>query len=627
MTGVDRFTPTAAGRVTLAGDLGRSVGLTIDNWVLTQDVDAFTAPFADYRDGETGGFRGEFFGKWLLSLVDTCAIRPSPAATTMLHKAVADLLATQSPDGYIGTYLPAHRLDAFDIWNRKYTLWALVAYNRHSGNAAALDAACRLTDHLLDELSQHETTVADTGLSVLRGVGSSSLLHPVALLYQATGAARYLAFAEEIVASWSRPSAFAPQGLRLIEDALAGVAPADMASAKAYELMSCFEGLCELYRATGNTRHLRAAVAMAAGLREHELTVIGSGSYQELWCGSARIQTEVAAAPLETCVTTYWMRLCVQLLQLTGDASYADDLELTLFNALLGAVTPQGDWWSYFSPLAGYRVPSHSQFPDIAASCCVANGARGLLMTPQWAVMASQDGPVVNLYCALTATVDLSGGGHVTLEQQTCYPHDGDVTLVIHPSPRAARFVLRLRIPGWSKHTVATVNGQTFACEPGGYAEIDRVWQPGDRVSLRLDLTARTVSAPGHPNAQAILRGPIVLALDTRLADPGELIWLITDARGGVELTGRADTPPGVSMAFNVPFEVRPSHYFDWRRVSLGMSDFASASNGFSETGHRYRVWLPQPLLNTLAYAYEPGPQPKPFFEPSSSSRDEKHDG
>jgi len=609
MTGVDRFTPTAAGRVTIAGDLGRSVGLTIDNWVLTQDVDAFIRPFADYRDGETGGFRGEFLGKWMLSLVDACAIRPTPHATAMLDKAVADLVATQSADGYLGTYGPTRRLDAFDIWNRKYTLWALVAYHRNSGNAAALDAACRLTDHLLDELSQHETTVADTGLSVLRGVGSSSLLHPVALLYQATGAARYLAFAEEIVASWSRPSAFAPQGLRLIEDALAGVAPADMASAKAYELMSCFEGLCELYRATGNTRHLRAAVAMAAGIREHELTVIGSGSYQELWCGSARIQTEVAAAPLETCVTTYWMRLCVQLLQLTGDASYADDLELTLFNALLGAVTPQGDWWSYFSPLAGYRVPSHSQFPDIAASCCVANGARGLLMTPQWAVMAGADGPVVNLYSPLSATVDLPGGGHVTLDQQTRFPHDGDVSLVVRPSRRAARFVLRLRIPSWSKTTELTVNGQPLPCLPGSYAEIDRIWQPGDQIDLGLDLTPRTLAAPGHRNAQAIMRGPIVLALDTRLAAPGELIWLVTEGPGRVELTARADRPPGVRMAFNVAFDVRPSHYFGWRRVNLGMSDFASASNGFSETNHRYRVWLPQPLLNTLAYAYEPGPQ------------------
>ena len=39
--------------------------------------------------------------------------------------------------------------------------------------------------------------------------------------------------------------------MRLIEDAIDNVDPLKISTPKGYEQMSCFEGLCELYRATG----------------------------------------------------------------------------------------------------------------------------------------------------------------------------------------------------------------------------------------------------------------------------------------------------------------------------------------------------------------------------------------
>ena len=55
-------------------------------------------------------------------------------------------------------------------------------------------------------------------------------------------------------------------------------------------------------------------------------------------------------------------------------------------------------------------------------------------------------------------------------------------------------------------------------------------------------------------------------------------------------------------MAFDVPFDVRPSHFYGHHRVTLAMCDFASAGNGW-HPGNSLRVWLPQPLFLGGAYA------------------------
>ncbi len=68
-----------------------------------------------------------------------------------------------------------------------------------------------------------------------------------------------------------------------------------------------------------------------------------------------------------------------------------------------------------------------------------------------------------------------------------------------------------------------------------------------------------------------------------------------------VALMPSASKPANVWMAFDVPFEVRPSHYFNHRQVTLAMCDYASAGNGWS-SDNLFRAWLPQPLFLRNAY-------------------------
>ena len=43
----------------------------------------------------------------------------------------------------------------------------------------------------------------------------------------------------------------------------------------------------------------------------------------------------------ETCVTVTWIKLCYQLLRITGDSVYADEIEKSVYNALYGAVNTE----------------------------------------------------------------------------------------------------------------------------------------------------------------------------------------------------------------------------------------------------------------------------------------------
>ncbi len=590
----DALTPAPAGAVEIQGWLGNKLDLCLSHRVMSQDIDRLIKPFRERTESDGSGWRCEYWGKWFTSAALGCAYRPTPKNRTKLGEAVDALIKAQTPDGYIGTYDAGHHLGIWDVWGRKYVLLGLIADYDLTGNKAALNAACREMDHLIGEADKVNLT--ETGIDVLKGLAPSSILEPVVLLYQRTGEKRYLDFAENIVAKWSVPNKFTPRGLRLIDDALAGVPPRKIGAPKAYEMMSCFEGLCELYRATGERRYLDAVIAFAQSIRKHELTIVGSASNQELWADGTRTQTGILEQPMETCVTVTWMKLCFQLLQLTGDPVWADELEVSLYNALLGAMTPHGDWWSYWCPLSGQRVPSPPQHNDVGLSCCVANGPRGLLLTPRWALMADKEGPVVNLYAPGTFTSKLPGGTEVKITQETGYPVTDQIALTINPS-RKCRFVLRLRIPAWSESTTLTVNGESIACRPGIYAELDREWSPGDKVVLVPDLRGQAVPAPSGAPEFAVMRGPIILALDSRLVAPQDIsAWLQVDNSGHVDLKPCATTPDGIWMAFEVPFEVRPSHFFNHRQITLSMCDFASAGNAWSEQ-NLFRVWLPQPLF------------------------------
>src|ERR1022692_1134979 len=571
----DVFAPAEPESVRISGRLGDKLDLCVAHRLLAQDLESVIAPYRTKTETGSADWRCEYWGKWFTSLTLADAYHSAPATREKRDEAAKALMATAAPDGYLGTRVPSHRLEGWDVWGCKYALLGLMADYDRSHDATVLAAARRQTDVLIAALGPGKTSIADVG--EWNGLPASSVLEPVVLLYERTGEKKYLDFAEHIVACWSAPSKRLPAGMRLVEDALAGKNPDQMCSPKAYEMMSCFEGLCELYRASGKREYLDASVKLADGILREEATLVGVGTRGEVWFSGAKQQTGVVEKPMETCVTVTWMKLCDQLRRLTGDVRYADELEKNLYNGLLGAMMPDGKWWAYFDGLMGVRVPSYVQHADVGLSCCVVNGPRGLMLTPFWAFMQSADGPVVNLYAPGNAQV-----GTVKLEITGDYPVTDQVTIWVTPAS-TKEFTLSLRIPSWSERTQLKLNGKAVPVTPG-YTKIRRTWRKGDRVAITFDMRARTVECNGQV---ALQRGPVVLSLDNRLT-PAAARQETLDRNPKLKPNPTAAKKIGAWMAFDVG--------------SLTFCDYASAGNAFSEQ-NIFRTWLPQPL--DMATVYE----------------------
>lgn len=641
----DQLAPVNFYQIEINGFAGHKLDACIAG-VMDKKHKLYTKVFRDKLD-KGGLFAGEFWGKWFSAAALAYSYQPSPEYRAILDRSVENLLQCQEADGRISAYPREESFVNWDIWGRKYVLLGLVGYYDQTGDAEVLDAACRALDELIDIAGPGKQKLTETGLKVLGSMSSTSILEPVVLLYQRTGKKEYLDFAEHIAALFSEPNAYTDRGMRLVEDALAGVPPVSISSPKAYEIMSCYEGLCELYRATGNPEYKNTAVAFGESLIEREIMVVGSGSSSELWCDGAFRQTELLEQPMETCVTVTWMKFCYQLLKLTGDPKWADQLETTLYNAMAGAMAENGRWWAYYSPLAGERMPSPMQMPVCQSSCCVASGPRGLLTTPGWSVMADAAGPVVNLYAPGCWAFKSPKGRSLKLTQETTYPEGDHIEIGIHfenggrrvagapkqdmdrteprpPNETSEEFTLSLRIPAWSKKSEISVNGESVEYVPGDYARITRTWKDGDKIGMKLDLRGRLVRSPGNMNALAVMRGPVVLALDSRMVEkadynlwlyPENTEWTEQDEWGGakfryvlpqpipsrmpdtyIELKPVKEKPSTVWMAFEVPFLFRYTHFFEHEIKSLVLCDYASAGNEYSAE-NLFRTWLPQPMF------------------------------
>lgn len=581
-----------------SGYLGDRIDGCIENRLMAQDLERLLFAFRDKSDGKWG-FRTEFWGKWFTAAMMGYEYSPTPENKAVVDAAVQGLIATQGTDGYIGTYPEEYHLGDWDVWGRKYSLLGLLAYYDRTGDKSVLDAACRAADHLIKEAGPDSgVNIAETGWIGWKGLAPSSVLEPVVLLYQRTGEKRYLDFAEHIVSCWSSPNKLTPTGLHLIEEALSDKPMWTMSGApKAYEMMSCFEGLMELYRCTGKKEYKDAVLNLVRKIERDELMVVGSGSAAEIWFHGKLHQSEPIYQGMETCVTATWMKLLYQVLRLTGDSHYADLLEQSLYNAMLSAMAPHGEWFAYYTGLMGERVHSHLQFPDVVMSCCVANGPRGLMTVPYWAVMSSGKGPVINLYSASKTVTGTPAGQALTLTVEGDYPVDNSATVSLQME-KAEKFTLSLRIPEWSRKTVVRINGKKKAAKPGKYLNIKRNWQPGDCVSMDFDFTAKVLDAPNKTGDEAIRRGPVVLSFDTRLiprrdgVDEPPMYRYSFDRKkdGSIDVRLVPSPDPALWMTFEVPCrdEAGALH-------TLPLCDYASAGNSWKE-GNLFRVWTPQPF-------------------------------
>lgn len=291
---------------------------------------------------------------------------------------------------------------------------------------------------------------------------------------------------------------------------------------------------------------------------------------------------------METCVTFTWMQFCERLLQITGDTKYVDQIERTMYNALMASMKHDNSQIVKYVPLEGFRREGEHQC-DVRINCCNANAPRAFAMIPRIAYrMPKADRIDINLYMPSKAAIHM-GKRTFDIVQETNYPVTDEVKITVTPD-KAAHADIALRIPGWTPKAQIKVNGEAMdgvAC--GEYFIIGREWKAGDEITLKMEMPARLVQLN---QAAAIERGPVVYARDSRFNDGFvDEVVTIPNQNGAIQMTAEK-APQDMWIAVSVPM-VRGTYNdasVDTRKIHL--CDFASAGSTWDE-GIRYRVWLP----------------------------------
>lgn len=569
--------------VHLSGYLGARVANSEKNRLLEVDENDLLDAF-ERRDVPHQDWQGEHVGKFLHAATLAWVYTGDPKLKQKIDRVAARLMKTQAADGYLGTYPTSKRWTSWDVWVHKYDLMGLLTYYRYTGNAQAL-AACRRIGDLLVATFPAKKSIIQAGEHM--GMAATSVLEPIVLLYRTTGDMRYLNFARYIVRAWDEPG-----GPRIMQTLLTEKSVAKTANGKAYEMLSNLVGLCELARATGDRRYLQPVVNAWQDITAHRLYITGTASYYEHFHDDFDLPNQPGANLGETCVTVTWIQMNAQLLRLTGDARYADELERSYYNHLAGAQRPDGAEWCYYTPLEGTKPYTNS------TNCCLSSGPRGMALLPQLAYLKrtvqGRDSILVNLFEPSQATVML-GGQQVTISQQTAFPRAGTATLTFrlaHP----ATFGLQVRSPQWAAPLSAKVGSAPLVVGPrGGWATLPaRTWKNGDQVAIRFALAGRLIEGT-HTNIgrAALTWGPFVLAEDQSrnptLPNPFVLALAPTGHGSPVRLASAAHT----SLAFQAPVRTSPGSTVQ----TATFVPFAEAG----DEGGRYRVWLRAPGTQSSA--------------------------
>ncbi len=536
---------------------------------------------------------GEHIGKWLHAATLTWQNTNDPKLKQLMDNAVRELIATQKPDGYLGTYDDKDRWTSWDVWVHKYNLIGLLAYHKATGDEAALTAAKKIGD-LLGKTFPEKRDIIASGTHV--GMAATSVLEPMVLLYRATKDERYLAFCKYIVESWEQP-----HGPKILSSLTSHGKVNRTANSKAYEMMSNLVGLCELYKVDPDARYLQAAKAAWDDIRANQMYLTGGTSLREHFQPDGHLPDIGDVA--ETCANVTWLQLSMQLLELTAEAKYADVIELLAFNHLTGAQADNGEDWCYFTVLDGRKQMRQE------VNCCHSSGPRGIALIP---TLYYQKGPGrlrINLYGESKYQTELPGGKRLQIEQQTNFPADGHIRILVRPE-KPAVFGLELRIPSWSSHFVLKCNGEVVEHAPaGGVIGIDREWQPGDEVTLDLDVTPRWIHGSGeHAGMLAAARGPFILCANGRRNL--ELIGTELIAVEGTmpfEAPGKIAGARGKEQDYSTAVQAKYVTPEGLKRVRLVLTPFAIAWNEPMSVWLRTPKWFDDRLnVNNQGFSTKP---------------------
>lgn len=497
---------------------------------------------------DTGQFRGPSFHdgdfyKVLEAMAAVYAVTKDAKLNDEMDMAIAVIGKAQKPDGYIYTKSiidqqksgQAKMFDdklSFEAYNFGHLMTAACAHYRATGKTSLLNIAKKATDFLIGFYDKATPEQARNAICPSHYMGITEM-------YRTTGEKKYLQLITTLMNIRGTVEGTDDnsdrQPFRQMEKVVGHAVRANY----------LFAGAADLYAETGEPALLTTLDKMWDNVVNHKMYVTGGcgalydgvsvdgvsykpDTVQKVHQAYGRdYQLPNFSAHNETCANIGNVLWNWRMLLVTGQARYADVMELALYNSVLSGVSMQGTEFFYTNPLAAsadypYQLRwQGGRQPYIQLSnCCPPNLVRTIAEVGNYMYGVSDNDLYVHLYSANKLRTQLPDGSWMALEQQTLYPWNGAVTCGITEAP-AKKMNIHFRMPGWCKKATVSINGKIIPAAPGndGYIVLNKQWKAGDKIQLVLDMPA--VLLESNPlveetrNQVTVKRGPVVYCLES----------------------------------------------------------------------------------------------------------------
>ena len=246
--------------------------------------------------------------------------------------------------------------------------------------------------------------------------------------------------------------------------------------------------------------------------------VTGGSTDHEHWQHQNKLSCQLSNRTHESCTTYNMLKLTRHLFGWTADPRYADYYERALFNGILPTQNPDDGMMMWYVPMASgyykcFSMPESDDSPDRkdAFMCCVGTGIESFAKLSDSIYFHNGKELFINQFIASELWWQDKG---LRLRQETDFPAE-DYTQIILSLEKPIEFSFHLRIPYWATHGgEVLLNGkslQVFSSH-GDYLTVNRIWEDGDTLKLRLPMCLYLHPMPDDETLAAIMYGPLVLA-------------------------------------------------------------------------------------------------------------------
>ncbi|MBB4688690.1 beta-L-arabinofuranosidase domain-containing protein [Amycolatopsis jiangsuensis] len=231
----------------------------------------------------------------------------------------------------------------------------------------------------------------------------------------------------------------------------------------------------------------------------------------------------------ETCGIVEYMHSFEMLTRFTADTTWADRCEELAFNLLPASYDAEERGLHYITSANSIQLDDnlkHGQFQNAFAMqsykpgvheyrCCPHNYGMGWPYFTEELWLATCDGGLAaSMYSPNEVRAKVGDGTEVTVTEDTDYPFGDQIRLTVS-TPNPVTFPLYLRIPHWADGaTVQAPGAPVVPGTAGDWSKVDRTWQDGDTVTVKLPMRVTTRQWTGNHDAVSVDRGPITYSLE-----------------------------------------------------------------------------------------------------------------